>query len=166
MKPCYIIFFCFLLFEGCCLPGHHCPEYRGSFEVYNYSESDIVTILLRGSIIYPDTSLPEWEGTSDFWEWNTVTAPLNQDHWNFYKEKNRDTLCLFILSSDTINKYGWDKVYEDYNILARYDLCVTYESLKKLKFDVSYPPTEIMKDVKMYPSYDYLVNNVPNINKK
>lgn len=151
------------LFTNCCLPEHrYCPKDRISFWVYNHSNTNIVTLFRSGSLIYPDTILPELPNN---WEWYP-TEVKQREYEEFYKEKNRDTLCLFILSPDTITKYGWDKVREDYNILARYDLCVMPSELRKLDFEVSYPPTEAMKDVKMYPSYDYLTSTVPSVNDK
>ena len=160
MKWFFSVFLIPMIFEGCCLPGHnYCPQNRISFRVYNYSDANIVTLLMSGTLMYPDTMLPE---LSDKWDWYP-TQTLQSDYHEFYKEENRDTLCLFILSPDTIAKYGWDKVREDYNILARYDLCVVPSELRKLDFKVSYPPAEVMKDVKMYPSYDYLTSMIPNV---
>lgn len=156
-----ILLFILVLFGGCCLPGHdYCPKSRISFGVYNYSDADIVTLLLSGTLMYPDTLLPEM---SDKWKWYSIET-MQREYKEFYKEEKQDTLCLFIFSLDTIAKYGWDKVREDYNILARYDLCVVPSELRKLGFKVSYPPTEAMKDVKMYPSYDCLTSTVQNVN--
>ena len=60
-------------------------------------------------------------------------------------------MSLFILSCDTLAKYPWEQVREDYNILVRYDLRL--QDLYKLDFKVVYPPSEAMKDMKMYPPY-------------
>ena len=64
-----------------------------------------------------------------------------------------DTACLFIIAQDTLEKYPWEKIRTSYKILQRYDLDVSKAGMKKLNFEVSYPPTEAMKDVKMYPPY-------------
>ena len=60
-------------------------------------------------------------------------------------------MSLTILSCDTLAKYPWEQVREDYNILVRYDLRL--QDLYKLNFVIVYPPSEAMKDIKMYPPY-------------
>jgi len=68
-----------------------------------------------------------------------------------YKYKNTDTLSFFILSPDTILKYGWEDVRKNYRILKRYDL--SYSDVESLDFKIYYPPTQAMKHMKMYPLY-------------
>lgn len=144
---------------GCC--SDYCPLKKIPLEVYNYSNMDINTLLVWGESRshYPDTLLPSLDMSDVL---NRI-KPLERDYWEYFKFDGIDTLCLFILSPDTIAQYGWDKVREDYNILARYDLCVMPSELRKLGFEVSYPPTEDMKDVKMYPSYGYLTSTIQNV---
>jgi hypothetical protein len=60
-----------------------------------------------------------------------------------------DTMRIFILSVDTVNKYTWEQIRLDYNILKRYD--ISLQDLKRM--DIYYPPSEKMKDIKMYPPY-------------
>jgi hypothetical protein len=62
-----------------------------------------------------------------------------------------DTMSLFLMSNDTLEKYEWDRVRDDYNVLIRYDLSV--QDLYSLKFKVVYPPDERMADIKMWPPY-------------
>ena len=67
-----------------------------------------------------------------------------------------DTLSVFFFSKDTLNAYSWEVVQHDYKILQRYDLSI--EDIHKLynEYDIpviTYPPTAIMKDMKMYPPY-------------
>ena len=68
-----------------------------------------------------------------------------------FKSFPKDTLSIFIFSTDTLNKYSWEEVRRDYKILKRYDL--SYEDCKLLKFRVPYPPTPTMSRMKMYPKY-------------
>ncbi|NWO28348.1 hypothetical protein [Capnocytophaga sp. oral taxon 903] len=67
------------------------------------------------------------------------------------KKLPKDTLSIFIFSSDTLNKYSWEEVRRDYKILKRYDL--SYEDCVRLNFIVPYPPTPEMSRMKMYPKY-------------
>lgn len=62
-----------------------------------------------------------------------------------------DTLTLFIFSYDTLQKYNWETIRTQYKILKRYDLST--QNLKQLKWAISYPPTEAMKDIKQFPPY-------------
>lgn len=102
-----------------------------------------------GGSLYPDTTL--WEDNKNaliFIEKNNKYA---YDFFSYLIDE--DTLSLFILSQDTINKYSWEKIKETYNILARYDLDMTDGALRKYDFEFTYPPNEKMKNIQMYPPY-------------
>ncbi len=62
-----------------------------------------------------------------------------------------DTISIYIFHTDTLNRYSWKKICEDYLVLKRYDLSL--EDLKTLKFKVPYPPSPMMREMKMYPPY-------------
>ena len=110
--------------------------------------------------IYPDTTI-----TFDKKNVGYSTEPENVAHAgisNISIERwvhsfPKDTVSIFIFNKEILDNYSWDKIQQEYNILQRYDLSL--EDFKKLsnKNDIpiiSYPPTEDMKDVKMYPPYD------------
>jgi hypothetical protein len=68
-----------------------------------------------------------------------------------------DTLSIFYFHSDTLNKYSWEEIQRDYRILQRYDLSIEDIHVLYDQYDIPeipYPPTEIMKNMKMYPSYE------------
>jgi hypothetical protein len=72
----------------------------------------------------------------------------------------KDTVSIYIFEKDTLKAYTWEEIQRDYKILQRYDLSI--EDLKKLSNEddipiITYPPTEAMKDMKMYPLYQKLV---------
>ncbi|MBQ6186427.1 MAG: hypothetical protein IJK49_00580 [Prevotella sp.] len=69
-----------------------------------------------------------------------------------------DTFYIFIIDPDTIDKYTWDGVRKENNIIARYN--VTLGFLKRNNFKVKYPPSLWMKELKMYPSYDEIIRKV------
>jgi len=60
-----------------------------------------------------------------------------------------DTLSIYIFHPDTLAKYNWEKVVEEYMILNRYD--VSFGDLKRLTWQVYYPPNNRMEDIKIYP---------------
>ncbi len=103
--------------------------------------------------LYPDTTLPqtgryipkEIRPNSRFYKdsglkWKEVYAQLAQD-----------TMSVFIFHTDTLNKYPWEKIRDDYMILKRYDLSL--EDLERCDYLLTYPPNEQLKGVKMYPPY-------------
>ena len=53
--------------------------------------------------------------------------------WDF----SCDTMRIFIISPDTLEKYSWEKIREDNNILKRYDL--SRQDLDRLNWTIYYP---------------------------
>ena len=132
-----------------------CPEEitdHSSFMFYNNSNSDVCIYLgvvpqNNGGSLYPDTMLMNK---------NVTIGPLLKNskyNYDFNRLENNDSLSLFIIDLDTIKKYTWEEIKNGYKILQRYDLRVDLEGLKQLDFIVTYPPTEAMKSVRMYPPY-------------
>ena len=108
------------------------------FEAYNRK---------LGKIVYPDTAIPiervdnlYRQGERFFYTYATGKV----DPWV-------DTLSLFIFDADTLNMYSWEEIRSGYKILQRYD--ISPEDIKALKYNIFYPPTEAMKNIKMYPPY-------------
>ncbi|MEO6682812.1 MAG: hypothetical protein ABIN48_08285 [Ginsengibacter sp.] len=62
-----------------------------------------------------------------------------------------DTLSLFVFSYDTLIKYDWETIRTQYKVLKRYDLSL--KDLNQLNWTVTYPPTEVMKEMKQFPPY-------------
>ena len=61
-------------------------------------------------------------------------------------------MSVFIFDSEVLENIEWKEIRDNYMILKRYDLSL--EDLQKLDFTLYYPPTEEMKDIKMYPPYE------------
>jgi hypothetical protein len=126
-------------------------DYSSSFTFYNNSSHDVYVHLglvprKLGGSLYPDTTFTDIKvgvriksGTKYVYDYNKVSGA--------------DTLCFFIFDADTFNQYSWDEIMSEYKILQRYDLGVTIEAMRKLKFTITYPPTEEMKDINMFPPY-------------
>jgi len=122
-----------------------CPnlDYKKQFRFSNNSDVDVYIYMGRG--LYPDTTI---------WGEVKVGVPFKQGETRYYSynyENDLDTLCLFIFDADTFNMYEWEEIKNDYKILQRYDM--TYEYIKALKYHITYPPDERMKDIKMFPPH-------------
>ena len=105
------------------------------YESYNYPNTSIAQnkpILIR---VYPK----DYSHLDSNKDWDKVLVPP------------KDTISIFILSKDTVDRYSWDKIRIGYNVLKRYDLSL--DDLEMLSWSIYYPPTEAMKDMKMYPHY-------------
>jgi len=121
--------------------------------VYNNTNHYIDVLLSHGGPLYPDTLLPE----SNYDKLNPVKPGLGRQYANtltyreFIQSYNSDTIIIFIFHTDTLSKYTWEEIREYYKILKRYD--VSYQEMEKLNGRIYYPPTEAMRDMKMYPPY-------------
>ena len=126
--------------------------------IYNESEVQYIGYYFatggRYGSYYPDTLLPN----NNTYVYNKNIKPkqhLQYDSWIkwdvTFKSLPKDTLSIFIFSSDTLNKYSWEEVRRDYKILKRYDLSI--QDLELLDYKVYYPPTPTMSRMKMYPKY-------------
>jgi len=62
-----------------------------------------------------------------------------------------DTLMIFVFDGKVLKEKPWNEIFHNYLVLQRFDLSLS--DLKKLNWTITYPPTEEMKDVKMYPRY-------------
>ncbi|MFA5971946.1 MAG: hypothetical protein WC780_06315 [Lentimicrobiaceae bacterium] len=57
--------------------------------------------------------------------------------WDEVLVSPKDTISIFILSKDTLDKYDWAKIRSDYNILKRYDLSIA--DLQRMNWTLTYP---------------------------
>lgn len=124
-----------------------------SIAVQNCTSDTIYSDLgLKPFLQYPDTTLP------------TVKPVLMhirpQSSFNLYSRKPyeevianlpADTLSIYIFSKSVYKDTLWSNVHGRYLVLKRYDFSL--EDLKKLNWEVVYPPTPEMKDIKQYPAY-------------
>jgi hypothetical protein len=63
---------------------------------------------------------------------------------NFYR--------VYIFDANVLATVSWSTIAKNHIVLQRYDL--TKEDLQRLDWEITYPPNEAMKDVKMYPPYN------------
>lgn len=93
------------------------------------------TIQFYASYSYPDTTITNEKPRLK------MAYPSKYSYWDS-KEKwedvlPSDTISMYILSKDTVDRYSWDKIRSDYNILKRYDLSL--DDLKKQRWIIEYP---------------------------
>lgn len=172
----YLIALLILAFHGCGLLWSDDDYYEQYFCIKNLSEDTLTAYIAFGlqeeasPTQYPDTCLPEISATFfsnvyvfEWVEYNLYGQFMTPPHRtkptvrvDVLDRHQLDTLSVFMIHRDTLLKYGYDDVRENYRILVRYDL--DWEEVKKLNYIFPYPPTPDMKDMKMYPSYQEVIN--------
>ena len=136
MTRLFIIILSLTLFAttiGCNKP----PGVRVVYRIWvnNQSDSDIA---VKTSKVYPDTTIT-------FDQSNLRGCPIGEriplegyDSWDeLFNGLPADTLSIFIFSSDTIVKYGWEYVSNNYLILERSDL--SYSDIDNMNWEYIYP---------------------------
>jgi hypothetical protein len=141
-----------------------CTDHESSyaFNIKNDHSADIYyhinfSTIAKEDVIYPDTTLSfprnrlvrVKQGTT--LHDNIPTHPIEK----WVSDLPYDTLSVYIFDKDTLDRYEWDKIQEDYKILKRYDLSVKDIRLldKSGEPEIPCPPDERMKYMKMYPPY-------------
>lgn len=144
-KMLFIIFLLFIILTNIC---SQCKKVAMDKEypitLLNISQHSIGYYFAMGGVygsFYPDTTLPItnkyvgyelksgkkfYYGSSVEWEevFNTHTFP-------------KDTLSVFIFHTDTLKKYSWEEIRNNYKIIKRYDLSM-YD-LKNNNWTITYP---------------------------
>lgn len=97
--------------------------------------------------------IPIVPANSKLWIWDTIG-----EQGDFFRNiLPSDTLSIFVMSNDSVKKYSYDGISKENNILVRYDLGIS--DMHSLDFTFPYPPSPQMRDMKMYPSYEKLIEN-------
>ena len=87
---------------------------------------------------YPDTILPTSippmvpiEAGKRFYQYSSISWEKT------FLEFPSDTLSLYVFHPDTLDKYEWSVIREQYKVLKRYDLSI--QDLQNSDFIISYP---------------------------
>lgn len=117
MKHILILFIAILFICGNC---ENLVDDVHSIRIRNKSAH---TISVYADYILPDTSLPQYK------PWLKTIAPDNfKDIYDNdvgdkeFKRLDDERLTIFVLSKDTLDKYSWDTIRENYMILKRYEI--------------------------------------------
>jgi hypothetical protein len=136
-------------------------DYFIGFSMKNNSNSDICFYVSSGSYVYPDTTISfDREKVGYTTKPNTTNTSWSIPIYSYeiwISGFPKDTVSIYIFSQDTVNIYEWEIIQQDYKILQRYDLSL--EDINNLKNEndipvITYPPSEAMKNMKMYPPYE------------
>ncbi len=66
-----------------------------------------------------------------------------------------DSISIFILNTDTLERCSWDEIREGYKIMRRFDISTSAEVLiRNHSLILYYPLVPEMKHIKMYPPYE------------
>ena len=74
-------------------------------------------------------------------------------------------LSVFIMHADSLYCYPWNQIKGNNNYIVRYDL--SYDNVVRFsiaddgyesQFHIPFPPTEAMRNMKMWPPYDEIAN--------
>lgn len=149
MKKIFLFSNLFLLFSQCGNDG--LARY---IDFYNNSGNPVCFYMpWERGIYYPDTVLPEKNPEpykfDERWSFNFGNPGMNENQ--LFATFPTDTLSVFFFDPDVLSTYEWEIIRREYKILVRYDF--SHEDLKKLDWRIDYPPTEKMKNMKMYPPY-------------
>ena len=142
---CKIIFFVTISVLSLLFLGGACERDRKGdpiwLEVRNNSKD---TICFGLQFNYPDTNIINQKEYPHLAE-GTVAYPYSES--GFYeftgwertlrKEYKTDGVVCFVYSLDTIRKYPFEQIQEDYNILKRYILSI--DDLKAINWTIVYP---------------------------
>lgn len=115
--------------------------------------------------VYPDTLLPDnyyyncyYNGQTD--SIDSYIIPSNGqsaldvgiEFDDFFSFLPQDTLSVFVIHGDTALTKPWKDIRGKNNYIVRYDL--SYNDYINLKECIPFPPTEAMRDMKMWPPYE------------
>jgi len=158
MRKYFLFLLTIILFSSC---TRSCEEEFK--DLYIVNNSDKTLFFMKGKH-YPDTTI---ENNFNFWdsEGNRIYAVPSNSISPFETKKadvilhnsreqfyyRFDTLMIFLFDSSVIKNIPPETVEKDYLVLQRYDLSL--QDLHKLHWKVYYPPTDAMKDMKMWPPY-------------
>lgn len=127
-----------------CLPLFIACDYAHDFWVNNNSNRPIVISCEYDYKLYPDTftiptSTAEKVKPNDRGQLWTLLGRKS-----IYSILNTEIISIYIMSPDTLEKYGFERMQADYNILARYD--ITEDIDKHFRGNFEYPPSQQMMD--------------------
>ncbi|MCQ2282039.1 MAG: hypothetical protein MJZ99_05390 [Bacteroidales bacterium] len=154
MKKIFLIIGSCLFFTAMTCSCDTDDEQHHRISFYNGSAYNV---FVAKSYDYPDTSLWHTQNVMTL-GWNLEVGAHNYNNEALisrgsYESKfiSMDTLIVFVFNSDTLSSRGWDYVKDHNNVTQRYDLSLS--NLRNLNWRIAFPPTEEMRNIKMWPPY-------------
>jgi hypothetical protein len=136
MKKWILIFTLTVLLTSC--------DYFDGITIQNDSQRDILVSAELRYKQHPDTfTIPNYNmkhiKPGAYGYVGRRTTMYDQD---LYSILETDVISIYIISPDTLDKYGFEEVQNSYNILARYD--ITKHIHKHFYSHFEYPPSQQM----------------------
>jgi hypothetical protein len=131
MKTNILIVLWIMLCSASCEPW---VDHVYSIKIQNNTND---TLLFFESYSYPDTTITQSKPILKWIYPKDYSYLDSKKDWDEVLVPPKDTISIFILSKDTIDKYRWNEIRIDYNILKRYDLSL--EDLQRMNWTISYP---------------------------
>lgn len=132
-----------------------CNGYRTLLLENNSTDTIYAAAVFAFESNYPDTTLPAEKPSMSYVppgkKWIFTNAFPSDRVKEEFSKLPKDTLSVYLFDASTYEYAPWNEVRGDYKVLKRYDLSL--DDLLKLNWTVQYPPKEVMKDMKQYPSY-------------
>jgi len=145
-----ILMFIVCLTLGSCEP----PTQTYKFRIINNSDMTLYfdpNVSNRANV-YPDTLIRETKVQLKIWPHTASHQGGIISTEEVFRRHNIDTLSIYFFDAETVDNIPWETIREEYKVLKRYDLSL--EDIQFLDYEISYPPTEQMKDMRMYPPYE------------
>lgn len=147
MKTNILIFINTLLFVSC-----EFPDQTYKFRIINDSDKDLYFYeAVMNAPIYPDTLIKETKVQLKVSPHTISYQGGLISTEEVFKKYNIDTLSIYFFDAYIVDTYPWETIREEYKVLKRYDLSI--KDIQLLDYEIPYPPTEVMKDMRMYPPY-------------
>lgn len=122
MSKFFFIIAIYVVINSCEHPPGATVKY--SYSIKNNSSDTIFRVI---SEQYPDTTLPP---LSQNWSYvypdKNATIYFSDKLESYFASLPKDTLSIFFLSADTVAKYDWSIIQNNYNILKRVDIDLNY----------------------------------------
>ncbi len=123
----------FLLFLILC--GYSCEKVVDHVYSIKIQNNTTDTIQFYASYVYPDTTIMIEKPRLKMAYPSKYSYLDSKEKWEDILPS--DTISIYILSKDTVDKYSWDLIRSGKRILKRYDLSV--KDLEKQNWTVTYP---------------------------
>ena len=142
---------------------------RGDIHLYlkNDSGKEIACLVAdknNAGFSYPDTLLPSAPLYPQYCITESIvgtTEFMGGRAYNYSDILKQSTqkgiLSVYIFSQEDVDENGWEDILTNNRYLVRYDLSA--KDLDRLSGTIYFPPTEEMKDVKMSPAYQTVLDN-------
>ena len=138
-KSIFIIMLTFLTVSiGCVV-----DKYDSRLKLVNNSDFNLFTFSdfsdIKDTLINCENCFSQEKDWIELYPKDTLLIGLHGKHYDKYLENNPDKIFrVFVFSSDTIKKYGWEKSKNRGVFLKRYDITLKY--IKENNWIINYPP--------------------------